>query len=162
VGIRIGHGFDVHAFEEGDHIILGGVKIPHNKKFRAHSDGDVLIHALCDSLLGALALGDIGTHFPDSDEAYKDRDSSQFLLEVYSLIQHKMYQIENIDLTIIAQKPKMAHYITPMREKLTYLLKLKLDQVSVKATTTERLGFIGEEKGIAVHAVTLLQSVEDE
>ncbi len=162
MGIRIGHGFDVHAFEEGDHIILGGVKIPHNKKFRAHSDGDVLIHALCDSLLGALALGDIGTHFPDSDEAYKDRDSSQFLLEVYSLIQHKMYQIENIDLTIIAQKPKMAHYITPMREKLTYLLKLKLDQVSVKATTTERLGFIGEEKGIAVHAVTLLQSVEDE
>ncbi|MBT3347165.1 MAG: 2-C-methyl-D-erythritol 2,4-cyclodiphosphate synthase [Thiotrichales bacterium] len=160
--MRIGHGFDVHAFEEGDHIILGGVKIPHNKKFRAHSDGDVLIHALCDSLLGALALGDIGTHFPDSDEAYKDRDSSQFLLEVYSLIQHKMYQIENIDLTIIAQKPKMAHYITPMREKLTYLLKLKLDQVSVKATTTERLGFIGEEKGIAVHAVTLLQSVEDE
>lgn len=155
--IRIGHGYDVHAFEPGDHIILGGVKIPHHSQFKAHSDGDVLLHAVCDALLGALALGDIGGHFPDSDDAYKGADSRQLLTRVYQLVFEQGYQLGNLDATIIAQAPKMAPHIARMREHLSADLQVDLSQINVKATTTEGLGFTGRQEGIAVHAVCILQ-----
>ena len=155
--IRIGHGYDVHAFEPGEQIILGGVSIPHHSKFRAHSDGDVLLHAVCDALLGALALGDIGGHFPDTDDSYKGADSRQLLAQVYQLVRDKGYQLGNLDATIIAQSPKMAPHISTMRQHLSKDLQAELSQINVKATTTERLGFAGREEGIAVHAVCILQ-----
>lgn len=155
--IRIGHGYDVHAFEPGDHIILGGVKIPHHSQFKAHSDGDVLLHTVCDALLGALALGDIGGHFPDSDDAYKGADSRQLLTRVYQLVLEQGYQLGNLDATIIAQAPKMAPHIARMREHLSADLQVDLSQINVKATTTEGLGFAGRQEGIAVHAVCILQ-----
>jgi 2-C-methyl-D-erythritol 2,4-cyclodiphosphate synthase len=155
--IRIGHGYDVHAFEPGEHIILGGVKIPHHSQFKAHSDGDVLLHAVCDALLGALALGDIGRHFPDSDDAYKGADSRQLLTHVYQLVLEQGYRLGNLDATIIAQAPKMAPHIARMREHLSEDLQVDLSQINVKATTTEGLGFAGRQEGIAVHAVCILQ-----
>lgn len=155
--IRIGHGYDVHAFEPGGHIILGGVKIPHHSQFRAHSDGDVLLHAVCDALLGALALGDIGGHFPDSDEAYRGADSRQLLSQVYRLVTEQGYRLGNLDATIIAQSPKMAPHIAQMRQHLSEDLQVELTQINVKATTTEGLGFAGRQEGIAVHAVCILQ-----
>ncbi len=154
--MRIGHGYDVHAFEAGDHLMLGGVRIPHDKGFKAHSDGDVAIHALCDALLGAAALGDIGQLFSDQDAQYKDMDSRIFLREVAQRLQQAGYRVGNVDLTIVAQAPKMVPHIPVMREVLAEDLKLQLDQVSVKATTTEGLGFEGEKRGIAVYAVALL------
>jgi len=147
----------VHAFEPGEHIILGGVKIPHHSRFKAHSDGDVLLHAVCDALLGALALGDIGGHFPDSDEAYKGADSRQLLSQVYRLVTEQGYRLGNLDATIIAQSPKMAPHITQMRQHLSEDLQAELAQINVKATTTEGLGFAGRQEGIAVHAVCILQ-----
>jgi 2-C-methyl-D-erythritol 2,4-cyclodiphosphate synthase len=147
----------VHAFESGGHIILGGVKIPHHSQFKAHSDGDVLLHAVCDALLGALALGDIGRHFPDSDEAYKGADSRQLLSKVYRLVTEQGYRLGNLDATIIAQAPKMAPHISGMREHLSEDLQVDLSQINVKATTTEGLGFAGRQEGIAVHAVCILQ-----
>ena len=155
--IRIGHGYDVHAFEPGEHIILCGVKIPHHSQFKAHSDGDVLLHAVCDALLGALALGDIGGHFPDSDDAYKGADSRQLLTHVYQLVLEQGYRLGNLDATIIAQAPKMAPHIARMREHLSEDLQVDLSQINVKATTTEGLGFTGRQEGIAVHAVCILQ-----
>lgn len=155
--IRIGHGYDVHAFEDGDHLMLGGVRIPHTSSFKAHSDGDVLLHAVCDALLGSLALGDIGQHFPDTDAAYSNADSRDLLKHVYRLISEKAYEVSNLDITIIAQAPKMAAYIPQMREHLSIDLSLTLDQINVKATTTEKLGFAGREEGIAVHAVCLVR-----
>lgn len=155
--IRIGHGYDVHAFEPGEHIILGGVSIPHHSQFKAHSDGDVLLHAVCDALLGALALGDIGGHFPDSDVAYKGADSRQLLTHVYRLVREQGYQLGNLDATIIAQSPKMALHISAMRQHLSEDLQAELTQINVKATTTEGLGFAGRQEGIAVHAVCILQ-----
>ncbi len=159
MNIRIGHGYDVHAFRDGDHLVLGGVCIPHTRAFAAHSDGDVLIHALCDALLGAAALGDIGRHFPDTDPAYKGADSRVLLHRVAELIRDQGYRVGNVDATIIAQAPKMAPHIEAMRANLADDLGVALDRVSVKATTTERLGFPGREEGIAAHAVVLIEGV---
>ena len=155
--IRIGHGYDVHAFETGDHIILGGVKIPHHSQFKAHSDGDVLLHAVCDALLGALALGDIGRHFPDTDNAYKNADSRDLLKKVIKMVNQQGYALVNLDTTIIAQAPKMSVHIAAMQTNLAEDFRVDLDQINVKATTTEKLGFAGREEGVAVHAVCLLQ-----
>lgn len=157
--VRVGQGYDVHSFCEDDHLTLGGVVIPYNKGLKAHSDGDVLIHALCDALLGALALGDIGNHFPDTDEAYANVDSRKLLTHVYELIAEKGWQLINADCTIIAQSPKMAPYIDSMREILSQDLQALGEQVSIKATTTEKLGFEGKKEGIAAQAVVLLSKV---
>ncbi|SDS15640.1 2-C-methyl-D-erythritol 2,4-cyclodiphosphate synthase [Halopseudomonas sabulinigri] len=154
--MRIGHGYDVHRFTEGDFVTLGGVRIAHRFGLLAHSDGDVLLHALSDALLGAAALGDIGKHFPDTDAAYAGADSRVLLRHVLGLVQGKGWQVANVDATIIAQAPKMAPHIDAMRELIAADLQVTLDQVNVKATTTEKLGFTGREEGIAVHAVALL------
>ena len=154
--MRIGHGFDVHAFEDGDFITLGGVHIPHSHGLKAHSDGDVALHALADALLGAAALGDIGQHFPDTDDAWAGADSRVLLRHVVGLIRDKGYQVGNVDITIIAQAPKMAPHIQTMRECIAADLNVRLDDVNVKATTTEKLGYVGRKEGIAVHAVALL------
>ncbi|WP_342243150.1 2-C-methyl-D-erythritol 2,4-cyclodiphosphate synthase [Pseudomonas sp. OTU5201] len=154
--MRIGHGYDVHRFGEGDFITLGGVRIPHKFGLVAHSDGDVLLHALCDALLGAAALGDIGKHFPDTDPQFKGADSRALLRHVLSLVKTKGWKVGNVDGTIVAQAPKMAPHIEVMRANIAADLGVELDQVNVKATTTEKLGFTGREEGIAVHAVALL------
>lgn len=154
--MRIGHGFDVHRFCDGDFITLGGVRIPHKYGLLAHSDGDVLLHALSDALLGAAALGDIGKHFPDTDPQYKGADSRALLRHVVGIVLAKGWNVGNIDATIVAQAPKMAPHIETMRQRIAEDLQVELDQVNVKATTTEKLGFTGREEGIAVHAVALL------
>lgn len=153
---RIGHGYDVHSFGDGDAIILGGVKIPYHHGFIAHSDGDVLIHALCDALLGSIAAGDIGQHFPDTDDRYKNISSSILLAASHQLLLDDDYSIMNIDVSIIAQTPKMSPYILRMREHLAGVLKLSLSQINIKATTTEKLGYIGREEGIAAHCVVMV------
>jgi len=155
--MRIGFGYDVHRFAEGRDLWLGGVKIPHNKGLLGHSDADVLIHAICDALLGAAALGDIGKHFPDTDPAYKGIDSKILLSETARLLYAAGYKIMNIDTTIALQSPKIATYIEPMRITLSSLLQLSTGQVSVKATTTEKLGFEGREEGVSAYAVVLLE-----
>lgn len=154
--MRIGHGYDVHRFGEGDFITLGGVRIPHKFGLVAHSDGDVLLHALSDALLGAAALGDIGKHFPDTDPTFKGADSRALLRHVVSLVRAKGWKVGNVDGTIVAQAPKMAPHIEAMRAHIAADLEVDVDQVNVKATTTEKLGFTGREEGIAVHAVALL------
>jgi 2-C-methyl-D-erythritol 2,4-cyclodiphosphate synthase len=154
--MRIGHGYDVHAFTDGDHLVLGGVNIPHTHAFKAHSDGDVLLHAICDALLGALALGDIGQHFPDTAAVYANIDSRILLRHVYGLVKSQGYGIVNLDSTIVAQAPKMAPHILTMRENIAVDLECGMGQVNVKATTTEKLGFTGRKEGIAAHAVVLL------
>lgn len=154
--MRIGHGYDVHRFTEGDFITLGGVRIAHGFGLLAHSDGDVLLHALSDALLGAAALGDIGKHFPDTDPQFKGADSRMLLRHVVSLIHAKGWKVGNVDNTIVAQAPKMAPHIEAMRRVIAEDLQVELDQVNVKATTTEKLGFVGREEGIAVHSVALL------
>jgi 2-C-methyl-D-erythritol 2,4-cyclodiphosphate synthase len=154
--MRIGHGYDVHAFTAGDHLVLGGVTIPHSHAFAAHSDGDVLIHALCDALLGAAALGDIGRHFPDTAAEFENIDSRLLLRHVVGLLHERGYRLGNADMTIIAQTPKMAPYIEAMRFNLAADLQGDIGQVNVKATTTEKLGFAGRKEGIAAHAVVLL------
>jgi 2-C-methyl-D-erythritol 2,4-cyclodiphosphate synthase len=154
--MRIGHGYDVHRFGEGDFITLGGVRIPHTFGLVAHSDGDVLLHALSDALLGAAALGDIGRHFPDTDPQFKGADSRALLRHVLALVQAKGWRVGNVDATIVAQAPKMAPHVEAMRAHIAADLGIELDQVNVKATTTEKLGFTGREEGIAVHAVALL------
>jgi len=158
--IRIGQGVDVHAFGDGDKVVLGGVAIPHNQGLVAHSDGDVLLHALSDALLGALALGDIGKHFPDTDAQYKNADSRTLLRLVYAKVKEKKYVISNADVTIVAQAPKMAPHIFAMRERISLDLQCDVDQVSVKATTTEGLGFNGRGEGITVFATVLIESVD--
>lgn len=154
--MRIGHGYDVHRFGEGDFITLGGVRIPHKFGLIAHSDGDVLLHALSDALLGAAALGDIGKHFPDTDPQFKGADSRALLRHVMVQVRNKGWKVGNVDATIVAQAPKMAPHIETMRALIAEDLGVELDQVNVKATTTEKLGFTGREEGIAVHAVALL------
>lgn len=154
--MRIGHGYDVHRFGAGSFITLGGVVIPHHSGLVAHSDGDVLLHALSDALLGASALGDIGRHFPDTDPAYKGADSRVLLRRVVELVHQQGYRVGNVDATIVAQTPKMAPHIEFMCQHLAEDLQVSRAQVNVKATTTERLGFTGREEGIAVHAVALL------
>ena len=157
---RTGNGYDVHQLAEGLPLVLGGVKIPHTKGCVAHSDGDVLIHALCDALLGALALGDIGQHFPDTSDEYAGIDSRILLARVVTKVREAGWEIVNVDNTLLAQKPKIAPYVPQMRQALADVLGLPVDAVSVKATTTERLGFVGREEGIAAEAVCLLRSAE--
>jgi 2-C-methyl-D-erythritol 2,4-cyclodiphosphate synthase len=154
--IRIGHGFDVHKFGGEGPVIIGGVSVPYEQGLLAHSDGDVALHALTDALLGAIAEGDIGRHFPDTDEKWKGADSRELLKVVYELVQKKGYQLGNLDVTIIAQAPKMLPYIQPMREAIAADLQTSMDKVNVKATTTEKLGFTGRKEGIACEAVVLL------
>ncbi|MBH2034554.1 MAG: 2-C-methyl-D-erythritol 2,4-cyclodiphosphate synthase [Pseudomonas sp.] len=156
--MRIGHGYDVHRFCDGEFVTLGGVQIAHKFGLLAHSDGDVLLHALSDALLGAAALGDIGKHFPDTDPQFKGADSRVLLRHVLGLVKAKGWQVGNVDATIVAQAPKMAPHIDAMRNLIAADLEVALDQVNVKATTTEKLGFTGREEGIAVHAVALLVS----
>lgn len=156
--IRIGHGYDVHKFGPGDHIMLGGIRIEHDHGLIAHSDGDVLLHALCDALLGAAAMGDIGKHFPDTSAEFAGADSRELLRHVNQLLLGAGYKINNTDCTIVAQKPKMAPHIDAMRACIAQDLGLDINQISVKATTTEKLGFAGREEGIAVHASVLITS----
>jgi 2-C-methyl-D-erythritol 2,4-cyclodiphosphate synthase len=156
--MRIGQGYDAHRFTEGDHLVLGGVSIPFEKAFAAHSDGDVALHALCDALLGAAALGDIGKHFPDTDQSFKGIDSRILLRGVKDKLVSKGYRISNVDVTIVAQKPKLASFIPKMRENIAEDLGLDVDAVNVKATTTEWMGFEGRGEGISSHAVALLLS----
>lgn len=158
MNMKLGHGYDVHAFGEGDYVVLGGVKIPHSHGLKAHSDGDVLIHALCDALLGAAAKGDIGRHFPDTDDAYLGADSRALLRHVVDLLNKDGFRVGNVDNTIIAQVPKLAPYIEAMRYNLAKDLALSVDCVNVKATTTEGLGFTGRMQGIEVHSVALISS----
>ena len=155
--MRIGHGYDVHRLTENRRLILGGVVIPHDKGLLGHSDADVLIHSVMDSILGALALGDIGKFFPDTSDEYKDIDSMKLLSSVYEMMSKRGYKISNIDATIIAQKPKLAPYIDKMRENIASVLHCDINRVNVKATTEERLGFTGSEEGISAHAVVLLE-----
>ncbi len=156
--MRIGHGYDVHRFGAGDEIVLGGVHIPHHRGLEAHSDGDVLIHAICDALLGAIGQGDIGRHFPDTDPANADIDSRLLLRRVVALVHAAGWQLANLDATLVAQAPRMAPHIDAMRSNLAADLAALVSQVNVKATTTEKLGFTGREEGIAAHAVVLLQA----
>jgi 2-C-methyl-D-erythritol 2,4-cyclodiphosphate synthase len=155
--MRIGFGYDVHAFGDGDHVMLGGVRIPHARGVVAHSDGDVAIHALCDAILGALAEGDIGRHFPPSDPRWKGADSRTFLRHVASLAQARGYRLGNADVTVVCERPKLAPHVEAMRAALAADLGASADRISVKATTSERLGFTGREEGIAAHAVVLLE-----
>ncbi len=154
--MRIGHGFDAHRFAADIPLILGGVSIPHEQGLEAHSDGDVLIHALCDALLGAAALGDIGAHFPDSSDSYAGIDSRVLLRSVIDKLAESGWQVGNVDMTIIAQAPKLAPFIPKMREILAQDMKSNLSAVSIKATTTEKMGYIGREEGVAAHAVALI------
>jgi 2-C-methyl-D-erythritol 2,4-cyclodiphosphate synthase len=159
MNIRIGHGFDVHAFAEGRRLIIGGVDIPYDRGLLGHSDADVLLHAICDALLGAAALGDIGKHFPDSDPRYKGIDSRKLLRHVAELLDGRGWKVGNVDATIIAQAPKMAPHIAAMREHIAEDIGIAAEQVNVKATTTERLGFTGREEGIAAEAVCLIHKL---
>lgn len=154
--IRIGHGYDVHALAENRRLVLGGVEIEHEKGLLGHSDADVMVHALMDAMLGAAALGDIGQHFPDSDDEYKGASSMELLARVIELVDEVGYTFGNADITIIAQQPKLAPYIEQMRENIALVCGTDIHDVSVKATTTEGLGFEGEKKGISAHAVVLL------
>jgi len=156
--LRIGHGIDVHAFGVGDAIVLGGVRIPHHRGVVAHSDGDVVIHALCDALLGAAGLGDIGMHFPDSDPQWRGADSRVFLRHVRALLAERGYEVVNVDLTVLAEAPRLGPHRDAMRANLTADLGLASERVNVKATTTEQLGYLGRSEGIACHAVALIES----
>lgn len=156
--IRIGQGYDVHAFGEGDHVMLGGVRVAHARGVLAHSDGDVVLHALCDAMLGALALGDIGQHFPPDDARWHNADSSQFVRHCQVLLRERGWRVGNADITVICERPKVGPYSAAMREQIAALLAVSGDAVSVKATTSERLGFTGRGEGIAAQAVVLLVS----
>ena len=154
---RIGHGYDVHKLEEGKKFIIGGIEIDHDKGAVGHSDADVVIHVICDALLGALSLGDIGKHFPDTDNKYKGIDSKILLQKVMKLVKEEKYQISNVDVTILLQKPKLRNYIDSMRDTLSNIMEINKSQISVKATTTEGLGFVGREEGVASHCVCILK-----
>ena len=154
--MRIGHGFDAHRFGDGDHVVIGGVNITHPRGLDAHSDGDVLIHALCDALIGAAGWGDIGTHFPDSDAVFAGIDSRVLLRDIVSKVHDANYVVGNVDMTIVAQAPRMGPHVAAMRENLASDLRVDASAVNVKATTTEKMGYTGREEGIAAHAVALL------
>lgn len=159
--MRIGQGYDVHAFTEGNSLRIGGVDIPHSRGIAAHSDGDVLLHAICDAMLGAVALGDIGQHFPDSDAQWRGADSTHLLDAVNALVEQSGWQLGNLDATLVAEKPKFAPHLLAMRERISEVLGVDIDQVSIKATTTEKLGFTGREEGIAALAVVLLAPITE-
>ncbi len=156
--IRVGQGFDVHAFEEGEFVTVGGVNIPHERRLKAHSDGDVLLHAISDALLGAVALGDIGHWFPDTEERWRDADSRALLREVYRQVQMRGYRLVNLDATIMAQEPKMGPHMGAIRHNIAEDLSVNPERINVKATTTEWLGFVGREEGMAAQAVCLVES----
>ncbi len=156
IDIRIGHGFDVHAFGDGDHVMLGGVRVAHDRGVQAHSDGDVALHALCDAMLGSLALGDIGIHFPPSDERWKGADSRAFVRQCDALIRERGWRVGNCDITVVCEQPRVGPHAGAMRERIAADLGIDVDAVNVKATTTETLGFTGRGEGIAAHAVCLL------
>ena len=160
--MRIGHGYDVHPLKAGRDLILGGVKIPHPKGLDGHSDADVLIHAICDACLGAAALGDIGHHFPDSDPRYRGIDSRRLLRKVCAVLKQHGWRVGNLDSTVVAQAPRLAPHISGMRENIAMDLEIGTEQVNVKATTTEMMGFAGREEGIAAHAVVLLLTTAPE
>ena len=161
MNVRIGTGYDVHAFGDGDHVVLGGVTLPHVRGLVAHSDGDVLIHALCDALLGALALGDIGKYFPPSDERWRNADSRDLLRGVVAMLHDRGWHVGNIDSTVVCERPRLAPHIDAMRSNLAADLRIAIDAVGVKATTSEKLGFTGREEGIAAQAVVLLVARTD-
>lgn len=158
--MRIGQGFDLHQLQAGRKLIIGGVHIPYEKGLLGHSDADVLLHAICDACLGAVALGDIGKHFPDTDEAYKDVDSKELVKHVWLMVKRAGYRLNNLDCTILAEKPKMAPYIDQMREMIASLIEAELSQVNVKATTGEKIGIIGREEGIAAQVIVSLRKVD--
>lgn len=162
MNFRIGNGFDVHAFVTGRPLVVGGVTIPHDKGLEGHSDADVLLHAIADAVLGALALGDLGRHFPDRDPNWKDVDSRRLLREVVGLASAQRYLVGNVDVTVIAQVPKLAPFVEAMRNNIAADLGCDVAQISVKATTTERLGFTGREEGIAAFATVLLAAMENQ
>jgi 2-C-methyl-D-erythritol 2,4-cyclodiphosphate synthase len=159
MNFRIGYGYDVHRLAEGETLWLGGVLVPHSKGTVAHSDGDVLLHALCDAMLGAAKLGDIGRHFPDTSSDYKNIDSKILLVKTNELIAAKNYRVGNLDVTVAAQKPRLKPFIPEMEETIARLLGVDVDAVSIKATTTEELGFEGRQEGISAHAVVLLEKI---
>jgi len=159
MNIRIGHGYDVHRLQQDLKLVIGGIQIPHTKGCVAHSDGDVLIHAICDALLGAAALRDIGFHFPDTSNEFKGIDSKILLKRTYNLLKENGYSLVNLDSTICLQKPKIQDYIPEMIRTLAETIDVNENQISIKATTTEKLGFIGNEEGIAAHAVVLIQKI---
>ena len=154
---RIGHGYDVHRLEAGEKFIIGGIDLDHNKGAVGHSDADIVIHVICDSILGAVSDGDIGKHFPDTDEKYKGIDSKKLLVEVMKILDEKNYEINNIDVTILLEKPKLRSYIEKMVAALCDVMKIDKKKLSIKATTTEGLGFIGRQEGVAAHCVTLIK-----
>lgn len=155
--MRIGFGYDVHQFQEGRKLFLGGVEIPFERGLKGHSDADVLLHAICDALLGALALGDIGYHFPDTDERYKNIDSKILLKETYNIVKEKGYILNNLDSTLVLERPKMRPFIDAIREKIAELLETGVENISVKATTSEKMGFAGREEGVVAFATVLLR-----
>lgn len=157
--MRVGHGYDAHRFIEDRPLILGGVDIPHDKGLEAHSDGDALIHAICDAILGAAALGDIGTYFPDTDKKFKNIDSRILLRDVIEHIDQRNYRVHNVDATVIAQAPKLLPHVPAMKACLSTDMQIKEEQLNLKATTTEKMGFVGRQEGIAVHAVCLLEEI---
>jgi len=160
MGIRIGQGIDFHQLVTGRDLWIGGIKIEHEKGGLGHSDADVLLHAICDAILGALALGDIGTHFPDTSAEFKDIDSKILLMRSYQLIRAKGYQVINIDATLLLEKPKIKPYVNAMREVIAGILEISVDRVSIKATTMETMGFVGRGEGLSAHAVALLETVQ--
>jgi 2-C-methyl-D-erythritol 2,4-cyclodiphosphate synthase len=162
MSFRVGFGFDVHVLENGQPFWLGGINIPHKKGAKGHSDADVMIHAICDALLGAAALGDIGYHFPDNSNQYKGIDSKILLAEVIVLLEREGYKIGNVDVTLCLQEPKIAPYIQEMRQTLSSVMKVHESQLSIKATTTEKLGFVGREEGISSYAVALIEKIISE
>ena len=154
---KVGHGYDVHKLEKGRKFVIGGIEINHHKGAVGHSDADVVIHVICDALLGALSLGDIGKHFPDTDQKYKGIDSKILLQKVISLVKKNKYQISNVDVSILLEKPKLRNHIDLMRDNLSNIMGINITQISVKATTTEGLGFVGREEGVAAHCVCLIK-----
>ncbi len=158
MSLRIGYGYDVHQLAEGEDLVVGGLVVPHTKGSVGHSDADVLLHVICDALLGALALGDIGTHFPDTDPAYKGIDSKILLRKTWAMVKARGWQLANVDSTVCLQRPKLKPHIPAMRQCIADLLDADVDQIGIKATTTEKLGFVGLEQGISAHAVVLLES----
>ena len=157
LNIRIGQGFDVHAFGDGDHVMLGGVRVPHARGVQAHSDGDVVLHALCDAMLGALALGDIGVHFPPTDARWQDADSRLFLRHCAALMAERGWRLGNADLTIVCQRPRLAEHLAAMQANLARACRVEPGAINIKATTTEKMGYTGRGEGISAHAVVLLK-----
>lgn len=156
MNFRVGHGYDAHRLVAGRRLVLGGVVIPHTTGLLGHSDADVLLHAICDALLGAAALGDIGRHFPDTDAAHKDRDSRELLRSVVALLRERGWQVGNVDATVVAQAPRLASHIAQMQANIAADLAVDVERINIKATTTERMGFAGREEGIAAHAIALI------